>query len=169
MLTGIANTSEAGLGDPIYVANNGSVALRFLGYEAAYTNTLWLHSPVTSGPIFVNKTTPVDTVFDLGVFAAGTPLAFRIVVDNLGIVIPYFSGPASLNADDEPHALVDWFPGNVANIGFEDLWNGGDRDYNDLRFSVTNVSKYIVSEPASLMLLGLGVAGLWLSRARIRP
>jgi hypothetical protein len=44
-------------------------------------------------------------------------------------------------------------------IGFEDLYGGGDRDYNDLMFVVDfgeeNVEKLIGPEPSTLVLLAL--------------
>jgi hypothetical protein len=147
----IGGVCHAGLGDPIYVAEDGNVMVQFLGYEAAYTNTLWLHSPVLSGPIFVNKTTPVGSIFDLGPFPAGTPLVFDIFVHNTGHT--YYTGDASANPDNVIHALVDFLCNYLANVGFEDLWNGGDRDYNDLRFSVSNVSATQVPEPSTYALL----------------
>ena len=147
----ITGAGHAGLGDPIYVAEDGHVTVQFLGYEAAYTNTLWLHSPVLSGPIFVNKTTPAGTVFDLGLFPAGTPLVFDIFVHNTGHT--YYTGDASANPDNVVHALVDFLCEYIANVGFEDLWNGGDLDYNDLRFSVSNVSATQVPEPPVYVLI----------------
>ena len=162
-MTGVCH---AGLGDPIFVAEDGNVTVQFLGYEAAYTNTLWLHSPVLSGPIFVNKTTPVGTVFDLGLFPAGTPLVFDIFVHDTGHT--YYTGAASGNPDDVVHALVDFLCNYIANVGFEDLWNGGDLDYNDLRFSVSNVSATQVPEPPVYALLLSALLALAVVRCRSR-
>jgi len=68
LLLTFSTGGHAGLADPLYVSSSGTVTLRYLGFEAAYTNTLWQHSPLLSGPIFVNKTTPVGSVFELGIF-----------------------------------------------------------------------------------------------------
>lgn len=166
LLLGFSVNGHAGLADPIYVASDGPVTLNYLGFEAAYTNTLWLHSPVYTGPIFVNKGplgTPVGTVFDLGIFPSRTPLVFSIFVHNTGHT--FFSGAAASNPDGVGHAWIDSLTPTLINVGFEDLWNGGDKDYNDLRFSVANVTTSI-SEPSALALVlgGLILAGL--SRAR---
>jgi len=165
MLT-FSTGGHAGLADPLYVSSSGAVTLRYLGFEAAYTNTLWLHSPLHTGPIFVNKTTPIGSVFELGVFPSGTPLTFSIFVHDTGHT--FFSGPADSNPDDTAHALIDYVSLDLANVGFEDLFNGGDKDYNDLRFSVANVGLSQVPEPSALALVigGLALAGL--SRARAR-
>lgn len=169
----LADLSHAGLADPLFVAENGNVTLTYLGFEAAYTNTLWLYSPTITGPIFVNKTTPPGTQFALGVFSAGTPLIFGIVVDGGGSWFTYVTGAASSNPDGVPHALVDFLPNAIANVGFEDLFNGGDQDYNDLRFSVSNVTiRAEVPEPSSVLLLlaalGLASAARWQVRRRSR-
>lgn len=37
------------------------------------------------------------------------------------------------------HAAYDVTSGQSLNIGFEDLFGGGDRDYDDLVFSLNNV------------------------------
>ena len=165
MLT-FSTGGHAGLADPLFVSSDGHVTLNYLGYDAGYTNTLWLHSPVHSGPIFVNKTTPIGTVFDLGIFPSGTPLTFSIFVHDTGYT--FLSGPADSNPDDTAHAWIDYVSHNLANVGFEDLWNGGDKDYNDLRFSVANVGLSQVPEPSALALVVGGLALAGLSRARAR-
>ena len=43
-------------------------------------------------------------------------------------------------------------------IAFEDLYGGGDRDYNDFVFGVSNVAP--VPEPPTMVLLGMGLISL---------
>lgn len=77
---------------------------------------------------------------------------------------------ASLNSDGFDHlAVYETFgQGGVTNgydlvLAWEDLHNGGDKDFTDMVIGVNDVS---VPEPGTLALLGLGLAGLGLARKR---
>lgn len=164
-LCGLSATALATpiLGDRVIVAADGNVTAKFLGSSAGYTNDLHLDAPVNGlGVIFTNHTTPVGTTRDLGYFTAGTELIFRIYVRNTGE--SFFTGDAIRNPDNIFHAVVDdAYSATETYVGFEDLRGGGDRDYDDVMFSFTNV-KSSVPEPAVALLLGAGLVGLGLSK-----
>src|SRR5688572_15948054 len=129
-------------------ATGGHVIATFEANGAGFSNDLYLDTPANGlGIIFNNWGTAPGTTMDLGEFAAGTELIFRVHVNNTGH--DFFTGPAARNADGVAHVMVDdnvaGFPGKTF-VGFEDLWGGGDQDYNDLVFSFTNVTSDIPEE-----------------------
>ncbi len=159
---------EALLGQPILggtlqVATDGVVKAEFLGSDAGYFNRLFLVvEDRTDRPLFTKTTKPGKTV-SLGHYFAGTELVFRLHVDNTHH--DFYTGASAVNPDGLAHALaittydvdrslyVTW-------VGFEDLWGGGDQDYNDFMFRLTNVidpPPRPAPEPAVLTLLGAGL------------
>ena len=75
---------------------------------------------------------------DLGVFPVDTELVFRLDVRNTGK--SYFSGDPARNPDLEQHTteFKSRQPGRTT-IGFEDLFGGGDRDYDEIIFEYWSV------------------------------
>jgi hypothetical protein len=91
----------------------------------------------------------------------GSEIVFRL--DDLSSGKTYYSA-ASDNADDYAHTRVLYNyhdDATLAFVSFEDQWRGGDKDYDDISFLVTNVSNIPtpVPEPETyaMMLAGLGV------------
>ena len=104
----------------------------------------------------------------------GTELVFSLHVVSTGD--RFFTGPASRNPDGVVHARASqWLgtptiPTQGVVIGFEDLFGGGDSDFNDYRFVVSNVTVDAspIPEPASMLLLGAGLSALGARRWRNR-
>jgi hypothetical protein len=147
--------------DKLYVASAGEVILTFLSKTAAYSNDLYLQG--TSDSILNNQTAAPGTQYSLGFFETGAEIAFTMFVKNTGFA--YYTGNASLNPDNFLHAAFDVTSSQSLNIGFEDLFNGGDKDYDDLVFSLSNVSVGYTAQPVpepetyAMLLAGLFAIG----------
>lgn len=159
-------------GGRMYVAKDGNVTATFSGGDAAYTSSLFVYSPSERrGQTIFSSNTAVGTQISIGSFAAGTELVFGYFVHDTGKT--YLSGPAAANSDGVAHArATTTYDGALDQymtaVGMEDLWGGGDADYNDFQFLLSNVvdpmdvlaveavAAGAVPEPGPLALLGIG-------------
>jgi hypothetical protein len=121
------------------LATGGDVVVTFVSNGASYQSELFLkgQTGTDGGTLFNNWLTTVGTSVNLGSFTAGTELVFVLVVQDTGDA--FYTGAASRNLDGLTHAVGD-VSGDLALVGFEDVFGGGDRDYNDLVFAFTNVN-----------------------------
>lgn len=166
-LTPAAETPFAGAANPstssLYAATTGEVILTFLSKAAAFSTDLSLQGSPTS--ILNNQTALAGSTYALGSFEAGAEIVFSFFVNSTGNT--FLSGAAINNTDNTAHTAYQQL-GNSLLVGFEDIAFGGDRDYNDIIFSVSNatLNKPVspVPEPeivsllaAGLMLLGFSI------------
>ena len=162
------------VGAPVIVQNTGAVIATYIGNSANYSNDLYLQEPsgAFSALIFNNKTSPIGSTVNLGLFAAGTELVFRLHVNDTGN--DWFTGLASRNIDGKPHGrITDNFGPDQTLVEFEDLkdlpeFPGG---FNDLSFSFTNTGitvPYPVPEPGTYALLAGGLALVYATTRRRR-
>jgi hypothetical protein len=152
------------------VATGGEVTAFFAGSDTDFNSTISLTSPCCSTEIFPNHATSVGASFSLGTFAAGTTLVLRQHVATTGD--DWFTGTASDNDDGVVHAGIgSWgtdasIPVNGILVGYEDLFGGGDLDYDDLQFVLTSVAPETSIPPqqgpeaSSALLVGVGLAVL---------
>ncbi|HEY0639430.1 MAG TPA: PKD domain-containing protein [Pseudonocardiaceae bacterium] len=124
------------LGGQLY-ATGGEIEVEVLPATAGLTSQLYLLEPVE---VFVATNREVGRRVQLGRFEPGVELLFGIRVDGN----EYRMGPAERNPDGIPHAAVDFTDEDTAVVGFEDLFGGGDRDYDD---NVFRFSGGIASQP----------------------
>ena len=182
-------------GGTIDYIGTGTVTITFLTSDAAFRSYLVLFKPsdlstvltpagtpcagCPTGAFFNSDVTPPGTTFVLteAFLQANFPLGaremvFGILVDeNIDGVIDrtYYMGAAARNPDTFIHADVQPGLPQEAIVGFEDIFGGGDQDYNDHVFSFFPVIVQ-TPNPGGLLLVGLGLIGLaaadWRRRRR---
>jgi hypothetical protein len=160
-----ARAEPVSLPSPFFLISNGGLStIQFAGSEAGFESVLFLSTPDEQGPFFPNHSTAVGSTASLGAFASGTELVFRLHVLTTGD--DFFTGPASRNPDGAVHARASLWPGSPTIpipgvlVAFEDLFGGGDNDFNDFQFVVSNVDAAPIPEPGTLLLLGTGLAAI---------
>lgn len=111
------------LGGQLFSAG-GEVEVEVLPASAGLTSELWLFEPGPPRLLATNR--DVGTVVQLGTFTEGTELVFGIRHSD-----EFRMGPGSRNPDGLPHAVVEPIEPGRIRVGFEDLFGGGDQDYDD--------------------------------------
>jgi|SRR5262245_1051799 len=169
----------------------GDVTVTSLWSDAGYMSVLNLYSPSYNELSYLTTRLPGQAVTfnpaNYG-FKVGDELVFGIRVINTGAV--YFMGAGGRNPDRLVHARVESQRAGSIVVGFEDVFGGGDLDYNDLRFlfqggvsgergapGVTGLASvtgpggetgytWKIPEPSALALLGIGLLGAAVVRRR---
>ena len=158
-LQGVANAAYI---DPatnlIKASGSSDVFVRFEGSFAGFSTDV-VAPDYDTAPIFNSKTTAPGTIVNLGSFSADSAINFQINVLTTGY--SFVTGLASDNLDGVVHAFLSKGADGQILIGFEDVFGGGDQDFDDVLLSL-----YETPLPAGFLLFLSGVAGMGLvSRA----
>lgn len=144
------------------ISEGGEVSLRFDGRTAAHSTDVLTESGEF---IFNNQSANFGDTFDLGVIAAGETISFRF--DNLTSGMTFFSGLGALNPDGIIHVLLSLNSDNSATVALEDLFRGGDKDFDDAVFTVSEAPASVVAPaPGAAVLLLSGLLGLGFAYGR---
>ncbi len=150
----------------------GDVTVTTLPVSSGYTSQLGLYD---SGFNLVRELTldePAGQAVNFNPaddgFSVGDELVFGIRVLNTGST--FFMGAASRNPDNVIHnrVITDYDAGAYGlgtYVGFEDLFGGGDLDYDDNAFLFTGGIN-AVPEPMTMTLVGLGLGAAAFARRR---
>ncbi len=109
------------------------IVITYVYSDTAYQDELWIDSP-ESGRLAQSWVDGPGLQYTVGPWAAGTEVVFGLQVQTTGD--HWQSGPGSRNADGVVHGAATFEGDCTWLLGFEDLYGGGDRDYNDLVFRV---------------------------------
>lgn len=115
---------------------------------------------------------------DLGTFDAGTSLDFFLIANGVNGGTNVYTSDENLNPDGIQHMVAFALEGSpYLLIGFEDLYGGGDLDFNDMLFAVdigeANVQAAIAlasPEPGTgLVIVAFSLCALVCHRRRLPP
>lgn len=143
--------------------------------DASTVNNNYLDGDTAGSLSMRNANTPLlpGDFVDIGTVDAGTQLDFFLISNGANGGTDIYSPRASSNPDMLQHVVSYAVPGSpYLLIGFEDMYNLGDQDYNDLVFvldiGAANVEALLASpEPATLALLAcIGLLWFFMERKR---
>ena len=125
--------AQAVIGGQLF-ATGGTVDIVVQPSTAVFTSQLFLQR-ADGSRTNVALNTEVGKHVTVGPFPAGEELVFGITMLDSGAT--FFMGPPSRNSDGIAHADVNETGVRTFVVGFEDVFGGGDRDYDDNVFQFT--------------------------------
>ena len=165
----VADASGAGQG--LVVSGDGDVTVTFTGRQGSHTKQLYL---VREGQddllLFDGQASAEGDAVSLGALGAGTDLVFRLAVtDGGGGQFDLFTGAGTLNPRGFANARAVTMGAGLAMISFEDMWGGGDLDFDDFGFNVSGAEAGPMLAnpvPGAAVLMLTAIGGLVAARRR---
>jgi hypothetical protein len=121
--------------DGSYTAGKDAVSITIEKSDSGYNNNIYYSTDNFATRHLVGIDNQTGTV-NIGSFAPGTKIDFGI--DN-GQGDFFRTGATNANADNFKHTQTTAVASGGHQVGFEDLRNGGDRDFNDAIITVRSV------------------------------
>lgn len=119
---------------PITFPYSGTLVVTYVSSDAAYNNEFGILLPISQSLGFIHGNTPA---------LAGTRFTVAGHYASGGSVVVYIRTPESYayrsdqnGPDGVDHAKVTAMADKSFTVAFEDLYGGGDRDYNDVILNV---------------------------------
>ncbi len=141
--------------------------------QDSFMNPAFINNTGSNSITRSNDTPLVSGDFvDLGIFDAGSMVDFFLIANGANGGTHTYTADATTNPDLLQHVVAFAIEDSpYLLIGFEDLYNGGDKDYNDIVFAVDigsmNVAYLANPEPAFWMMMAvLCLAGFVTQRRR---
>ncbi len=116
------------ISNDIIMPINGRVVARFLSKRTSFENEFMLSSPTPGRSIFIASDGNLGKTFIVGQFSAGTRLIFGLRTPQNRV---YYTD-SSMNTDTKSHVYKIPVGSNKWQLRWEDRYDLGDKDYNDL-------------------------------------
>lgn len=144
------------------VARDGEVGAYFVGAIAGYENLMTANfSDSDIDSPYISNRGPTGQYFSFGNHGAGSQV---VLIDKVVDTNDWFYSIDAFNNDGIKHVayssftLFDNTPYEISGlmVGFEDLYGGGDLDFNDHVVFFTNITAVPEPETYLMFMLGLG-------------
>lgn len=166
----LASCSSDAYANTFKVVSDGEVGVYYVGSSAGYENqaSATFSDSNELSPIVSNRGATGE-YFSFGYHEAGSTVVFSDHIIDTG---DWFYSTDSFNDDGLRHIQYGMFTMHegtpystpVTLVGFEDLMGGGDLDFNDHVLAFTNISAVPEPETYVMLLLGLGLIGVFSRR-----
>ena len=108
---------------------SGCTVLTVLAGSADYTSDIWLFAPGSARALGLSSQNVGSAIY-LGNYSSNTEVIVGIKVRETDKT--FKNGLPSVNLDNLVHARLTFLSGGAVKVSFEDIYGGGDLDYNDV-------------------------------------